>query len=68
MCHIFGDKLRVGLERESARFKKQAASGCGGMWDDIARSLVTTTRTSVLKGFENVLDSDESWLGLTWGG
>lgn len=38
-----------------------------GVWYDRnrARSLVTTTRNSVFKGFENVLDSDESWLGLT---
>ena len=28
-----------------------------------ARSLVSTTRIGALREFENVLDSDESWLG-----
>jgi len=35
------------------------------MWYNRARSLVTTTRTSAFRRFENVLDSDESWLGST---
>src|SRR6266404_5517095 len=53
--------LRVGLERQCAGTKKRHAS-CG----DRERSPVTTTRSSRLRAFENVLDSDESCWGVSW--
>ena len=40
-------------------------AGRFGLWYDRARSMVSTTRTSVPRGFEHALDSDESWFGLT---
>lgn len=49
----------------NGRVRRVQEAGRFGLWYDRARSMVTTTRTSDPRGFENGLDSDESWLGLT---